>query len=74
MVTYKIRVNRPCRLFLDDKEIAILDELKLTKFELPEFGGTPGHLSICPKCKRQIEFIETLHYSANRDQDLSDLL
>ena len=36
MVTYKIRVNRPCRLFLDDKEIAILDELKLTKFELPE--------------------------------------
>lgn len=38
------------------------------------FGGTHGHLSICPKCKRQIEFIETLHYSANRDKDLFDLL
>ena len=36
MVKYKIRVNRPCRLFLDDKDIAILDELKLTKFELLE--------------------------------------
>ena len=36
MVTYKIRVNRPCRLFLDDEEIAILDELKLTKFDLSE--------------------------------------
>ena len=34
-VTYKIRVNRPCRLFIDDEEIAILEELKLTKFTLP---------------------------------------
>lgn len=36
MVTYKIRVNRPCRLFIDDEEIAILEELKLAKFDLPE--------------------------------------
>lgn len=36
MITYKIRVNRPCRLFIDDEEIAILEELKLTKFELPK--------------------------------------
>lgn len=36
MVTYKIRVNRPCRLFIDDEEIAILEELKLTKLELSE--------------------------------------
>lgn len=36
MVTYKVRVNRPCRLFIDDEEVAILDELRLTKFELPE--------------------------------------
>lgn len=35
-VTYKIRVNRPCRLFIDDEEIAILDELKLAQFSLPE--------------------------------------
>ena len=36
MVTYKVRVNRPCRLFIDDEEIAILEELKLAKFNLPE--------------------------------------
>ena len=36
MVTYKVRVNRPCRLYIDDEEVAILDELRLTKFELPE--------------------------------------
>ena len=36
MVTYKIRVNRPCRLFIDDEEIAILEELKIFSIELPE--------------------------------------
>lgn len=35
-VTYKIRVNRPCRLFIDDEEVMILDESKLTKINLPE--------------------------------------
>ena len=35
-VIYKIRVNRPCRLFIDDEEVAILEELKLAKFNLPE--------------------------------------
>lgn len=34
-VTYKIRVNRPCRLFIDDEEVMILDESKLTKISLP---------------------------------------
>ena len=35
-VIYKIRVNRPCRLFIDDEEVAILEELKLAKFNLPK--------------------------------------
>ena len=35
-VIYKIRVNRPCRLFIDDEEVAILDENKLAKITLPE--------------------------------------
>ena len=33
---YKIRVNRPCRLEIDGDEIAVLDELKLTKISLPK--------------------------------------
>lgn len=36
MVTYKIRVNRPCKLFIDDEEIQILEESKLTKISLPD--------------------------------------
>lgn len=35
-VIYKIRVNRPCRLFIDDEEIMLLDESKLTKINLCE--------------------------------------
>ena len=35
-VIYKIRVNRPCRLFIDDEEMMILGENKLTKITLPE--------------------------------------
>ena len=35
-VTYKIRVNRPCRLFIDDEEMMILEESKLAKINLPE--------------------------------------
>ena len=35
-VIYKIRVNRPCCLFIDDEEMMILDENKLTKITLPE--------------------------------------
>ena len=35
-VTYKIRVNRPCRLFIDDEEIMVLEESKLTKINLPK--------------------------------------
>ena len=35
-VIYKIRVNRPCRLFIDDEEVMILDENKLTKITLPK--------------------------------------
>ena len=35
-VTYKIRVNRPCRLFIDEEEVMILEESKLTKINLPE--------------------------------------
>ena len=35
-VIYKIRVNRPCRLFIDDEEIMTLDENKLTKITLPK--------------------------------------
>ena len=35
-VTYKIRVNRPCRLFIDDEEMMILEESQLTKINLPE--------------------------------------
>ena len=35
-VIYKIRVNRPCRLFIDDEEVMILDEDRLTKLTLPE--------------------------------------
>lgn len=35
-VIYKIRVNRPCRLFIDDEEVMILQESKLTKITLPE--------------------------------------
>ena len=35
-VTYKIRVNRPCRLFIDDEEVMILEESKLAKINLPE--------------------------------------
>ena len=35
-VIYKIRVNRPCRLFIDDEEMMILDENRLTKLTLPE--------------------------------------
>ena len=27
-VMYKVRVNRPCRLFIDDEEMMILDENK----------------------------------------------
>ena len=36
VVIYKICVNRPCRLFIDDEEVAILDENKLAKITLPE--------------------------------------
>ena len=36
-VIYKVCVNRPCRLFIDDEEVAILEELKLAEFNLP--GG-----------------------------------
>ena len=35
-VIYKIRVNRPCRLFIDDEEMMILDGNRLTKITLPE--------------------------------------
>ena len=35
-VIYKVCVNRPCRLFIDDEEVAILEELKLAKFNLPK--------------------------------------
>ena len=35
-IIYKIRVNRPCRLFIDDEEMMILDENRLTKITLPE--------------------------------------
>ena len=35
-VIYKIRVNLPCRLFIDDEEMMILDENKLAKITLPE--------------------------------------
>ena len=35
-VTYKVRVNRPCRLFIDDEEIMVLEESQLTKINLPE--------------------------------------
>lgn len=51
------------------------ENLEWVKVKIDSFyGGKHGHLSICPKCKRQIEFTETLHYSANRDKDLFDLL
>ena len=36
MVTYKVRVNRPCRLFMDDEEITLLDESKIAKFDFKE--------------------------------------
>lgn len=35
-VIYKIRVNRPCRLFIDDEELMTLKENELTKITLPE--------------------------------------
>ena len=33
---YKIRVNRPCRLFIDNEEIMVLEESKLATITLPE--------------------------------------
>ena len=35
-VIYKIRVNRPCRLFIDEEEKMTLKENELTKITLPE--------------------------------------
>ena len=35
-VIYKIRVNRPCRLFIDEEELMTLKENELTKITLPE--------------------------------------
>lgn len=35
-VTYKIRVNRPCRLYIDDEEVMSMEESRLTKITLPE--------------------------------------
>ena len=35
-VIYKIRVNRPCRLFIDEEEVMSLKENELTKITLPE--------------------------------------
>jgi hypothetical protein len=35
-IIYKIRVNRPCRLFIDDEELMVLEESKLTKITLFE--------------------------------------
>ena len=35
-VIYKIRVNRPCRLFIDDEELMTLKENELTKITLPK--------------------------------------
>ena len=35
-VVYKIRVNRPCRLFIDEEEKMTLKENELTKITLPE--------------------------------------
>ncbi len=34
-VIYKIRVDRPCRLFIDEEEVMTLEESKLTKITLP---------------------------------------
>lgn len=36
-LVYKVRVNRPCRLLIDDKEVAILEEQKLT--DIPVSAG-----------------------------------
>lgn len=33
---YKIRVNRPCKLYIDGEELMCLDEQKLTKIQLQE--------------------------------------
>lgn len=35
-VLYKIRVNRPCRLFIDDAEIMTLEQSKIVQISLPE--------------------------------------
>ena len=35
-VIYKIRVDRPCRLFIDEEEVMTLEKSKLTKIILPE--------------------------------------
>ena len=35
-VIYKIRVNRPCRLFIDEEELMTLKENELTKITLPK--------------------------------------
>lgn len=35
-VLYKIKVDRRCRLIIDDEEILVLDASKLTKVPLPK--------------------------------------
>jgi hypothetical protein len=37
-VIYKVRVNRPCRLFIDDEEMMILDENKPNRQKLLRDG------------------------------------
>ena len=37
-VIYEIRVNRPCRLFIDDEEMMILDENKPNRQKLLRNG------------------------------------
>ena len=35
-VTYKIRVNRPCYLYIDGEQVAFLREMQLEKITLPQ--------------------------------------
>ena len=59
MVTYKIRVNRPCRLFIDDEEIA----KRMSGRRVCTKCGAPYHIvsnptriqGICDQCGGEVK-------------------
>lgn len=56
-VVYKVRVNRPCYLFVDDVQLDVLDECSLREFVLPPGEYLRKVVSIDTRCVAQEDVI-----------------